>query len=118
MKAFKGEFPELSTWSPLKALTPTKKHAESSKINKKLLFLKNENFMQNEKQLEDLFYEINPDISISKSTFYASGNIKILPKSLSDYFLIYYYNAIYRITKNHITIVKNSLILFLIIRVV
>ena len=36
--------------------------------------------MQNEKQLEDLFYEINPDISISKSTFYASGNIKILPK--------------------------------------
>ena len=42
------------------------------------------NFLQNEKQLWDLFYEINPDISISRTTFYPSGNIKILPKTTFD----------------------------------
>ena len=57
-----------------------KKPAESTKINKKPLFKKNSNFIQNEKQLWDLFYEINPDIKILKATFHSSGNIKILPK--------------------------------------
>ena len=41
-----------------------KKLGESAKINKKPLFLKNSNFIQNEKQMRDLFYEINPDVKI------------------------------------------------------
>lgn len=36
--------------------------------NKKLLFFKNANCIQNDKQLPDLSHEINPDISIPKST--------------------------------------------------
>ena len=56
-KALNGEFPEL----PKKSLL-----SESVKINKKALFLKDSNFIQNEKQLRDLFYKINPDIKILK----------------------------------------------------
>lgn len=56
-KALNGEFPEL----PKKSLL-----SESAKINKKALFLKDSNFIQNEKQLRDLFYKINPDIKILK----------------------------------------------------
>ena len=91
-----------------------KNHAESAKINKKPLFLKNSNFIQNDKQLRDLFYEINPDFKILKSTFYSSGHIKILPKTTSDYLLINDYafsNALYRLTKN-IFLLRNPLILF------
>ena len=42
---------------------------------------------------------------MSKSTFYPSDNIKILPKTPSSYLLINNFtlsNAIYRITKEHI----------------
>ena len=56
-KALNGEFPEL----PKKSLL-----SESVKIDKKALFLKDSNFIQNEKQLRDLFYKINPDIKILK----------------------------------------------------
>ena len=65
-----------------------KKPAESAKITKKPLFLKNSNFIQNEKQLRDLLFEINPDIKILKSTFCSSENIKIIPKTTSDYLFI------------------------------
>ena len=61
------------------------KPAESTKINKKPLFLKNCNFIQNENQLRDLFYEINPNIKFSKTTLYSSRNIKLLPKATKDY---------------------------------
>ena len=40
-------------------------------------------FLQNQNQLLDLFYKINSDLSTSKSTFYPSANIKILPKTTS-----------------------------------
>ena len=68
-------------------------------------------FTQNEKQLRDLFYEINPDIKISKTTFYSSGNTKILPKTTSDYRLINHYafsSAIYRLTIKHITVEEST----------
>ena len=68
-RALNGEFPELPKKSPPKASKSYNKHAESTKINKKPLFLKNSKFIQNEKQLRYLFYEINPDIKILKSTF-------------------------------------------------
>ena len=96
------EFPEL----PMASKNP-KIPAESTKISKKPLFLKNSNFIQNEKQLRDLFYEINPDIKILKPTFYSSGNIKILSKTISDYRLIIDYafsSAFYRLIKKHITV--------------
>ena len=67
--------------------------------------------LQNEKQLQDLFYEINPDLSISKSTLYPSGNIKILPKATSDYLLMKNFafsSTIYRITKQHMTIGEST----------
>ena len=38
-------------------------------------------FLQNQKQLLDLFFKINSDSSNSKSTFYPSA--KILPKTTS-----------------------------------
>ena len=59
----------------------------------------------------DLFYKINPNISISKSTFYPSSNIKILPKIISDYLLMNNFafsSTIYKITKNHITIQEST----------
>ena len=105
-RALNGEFPELSKRSPAKTPKNLKKPAESIKINKKPFFLKNCNFIQNEKQLWDLFYEINPNIRFSKSTFYSLGNIKLLPKSTKDYQLINHYafsSAIYRLTNKHIT---------------
>ena len=86
-KALNGEFPELPKKSPPITCNSLKKPAESSKINKKP-FLKNAKFIQNEKQLQNLFYEINPDINFTKSTFYPSGNIKLLPKTIRDYQLI------------------------------
>ena len=78
-----------------------------SKINKKPIFLKNAKFTQNEKQLQDLFKEINLDVTILKSTFYPSGNIKILPKTTNNYLLVTNYtfsNMFSRLTKNHISI--------------
>ena len=47
-RALNGEFPELPKKSPPIASKNTKKHAEGAKINKKPLFLKNSNFIQNE----------------------------------------------------------------------
>ena len=61
-KALNGEFPELLKKSPAKASKNPKKPAESSKINKKPLIIKNCNFIQNEKQLQNLFCEINRDV--------------------------------------------------------
>ena len=87
------------------------KHAESSKINKKPLFLKNAKFIQNEKQLWDLFKEINPDFTILESTFYPSGNIKFLPKTTNGYLLINNYtfsNMLYRPSKNHMSIKEST----------
>ena len=69
--------------------------------------MKNCNFIKNEKQLRDLFHEVNPSIKFSKSTFYSSGNIKLLPKTTTDYRLNNHYafsSAIYRLTNKHITI--------------
>ena len=86
-KAFNGVFPEILNRWPPKVHTLSKKPAESSKINK-TFFKKTVIFLQNKKQLQNLLYEINLDISISKSTFYPSGNIKILPKPTSDYLLM------------------------------
>ena len=109
-RALNGEFPELSKRSPAKTPKNPKK-PESIKINKKPLFLKNCNFIQNEKQLRDLFYEINPNIRFSKSTFYLLGNIKLLPKSTKDYQLINhnaFSSAIYRLTNEHITIEEST----------
>ena len=106
-KALDGEFPELPKTSPPITYNNPKKPAESSKINEKSLFLKNAKFIQNEKQLRDLFYEINPDINSKKSLFYSSGNIKLLTKTVHDYRLISNYaftSAIYRLTKNNITV--------------
>ena len=80
-RALNGEFPELPKMSPAKTPKNPNKPPDSTKINKKPLFLKNCNFIQNEKQLRDLFHEINPNIKISKSTFYSLGNIKLLPKT-------------------------------------
>ena len=54
-----------------------------------------------------MFYEINSDIKILKSTFYSLRNIKILPKTTSDYRLINNYtfsNTFYQLTKNHIKV--------------
>ena len=101
-RALNGEFPELSKRSLAKT-TPKNPNnpADSITINKKTLFLKNCNFIKNEKQLWDLFHEINPSIKFSKSTFYSSGNIKLLPKTTTDYQLINDYafsSAIYRLT--------------------
>ena len=110
-RALNGEFHELPKKSPSMASKNPKKLPESAKINKKPLFLKNPNFIQNERQLRDLFYEINPDIKILKSTFYSSANIEILPKNVSDYLLINDYafsNAFYRLTKKHITIEEST----------
>ena len=110
-KALNEEFPELPKKSPPITYNNPKKPAESSKINKKPLFLKNAKFIQNEKQLRDLFYEINPGISFTKSTFYSSGNIKLLPKTVHDYRLISnnaFSSAIYRLTKNNITVEEST----------
>ena len=99
-KVFYGDFSELPKRSPPKAQALSKGPSESSKINKKNTL--NAIFLQNKKQLQDLLYEINPDLSISKSTFYPFGNIKILPKTTSYYLVINnlaFSNAIYRITK-------------------
>ena len=93
---------------PPKAQSHSKKLAESSKIHKKpLVIKKNTYFLRNEKEVRELLYEINPDISISKTTFEPSTKTKILPKTISDYFLIHNYvfsSAIHRITKNQIAI--------------
>ena len=98
-----SKFPKKSPWMACKN---PKKHAESAKINKKPLFLKNSNFIQNDKQLRDLFYEINPDIKILKSNFHFSGNIKIFPKTTTEYLLVDDYtfsSVLYRLTKKHIS---------------
>ena len=54
---------------------------------------------------------MNPDISISKSTFYASDIIKILPKTTSEYLLINNFafsSAFYRFTKQNIAIEEST----------
>ena len=105
------ERPGLSKKSPPISSKNPKKHAESAKINKKPLFQKNSNFIQNEKQLPDLFFEINLDTKILKSMFYFSGNIKIIPKTTSDCILTNDYtfsNAIYKLTKKHITVEEST----------
>ena len=110
-KALNGEFPELLKKSPAKASKNPKKPAESSKINQKPLIIKNCNFIQNEKQLEILFCEINYDIKFSKTTFCSWGNIKLLPKTTNDYSLINHYafsSAICRLTKKHITMEEST----------
>ena len=110
-RALNGEFPELPKNSPAKAFKNSKKPADSTKINKKPLFLKNYNFIQNEKHRQDLFNEINPDIKFSKTTFCSSGNIKLLPKTTKDHQLINDYafsSAIYRVTYKHITIEEST----------
>ena len=110
-RALNGEFSELRKRSPAKTPKNPNKPADSIKINKKPLFLKNCNFIKNEKQLRDLFHEINPSIKFSKSTFYSSGNIKLLPKTTTDYQLINHYafsSAIYRLTNKHITIEEST----------
>ena len=110
-RALNGEFPELPKKSPAKPPKNPNKPADSTKINKKPLFLKNCNFIQNEKQLRDLFHEINPNIKFSKSTFCSSGNMKLLPKTTKDYQLINHYafsSAIYRLTNKHITIEEST----------
>ena len=110
-RALNGEFPELPKKSPTKASKNLKKPAESSKINKKPLIIKNCNFIQNEKQLQNLFCEINLHIKFSKTIFYSWGNIKLLPKTTNDYQLINHYSfssAIYRLTKKHITIEEST----------
>ena len=84
-KSLNGEFPELPKKSPAKASKNPKKPAESSKINKKPLVIKNCNFIQSEKQLQNLFCEINPDIKFSKTSFYSWGNIELLPKTTNGY---------------------------------
>ena len=110
-RALTGEFSGLPKKFPAKASKNPKNPAESSKINKKPLFIKNCNFIQNDKKLQKLFYEINPDIKFSKTTFYSSGNIKLLPKTTNDYYLINHYafsSAIYRLTNKHITIEESA----------
>ena len=101
-RALKGEFPELPKKSSAKTSKNPKKPAESSKANKKHLFIKNCNFIQNEKQLQNLF---------SKTTFYSSGNIKLLPKTTNDYQLINDYafsSATCRLTNKHITVEEST----------
>ena len=110
-RALNVEFPKLPKKSPAQTPQNRNKPAESTKINKKPLFFKNCNFIQNEKYLGDLFHEINPNIKFSKSTFYSSGNIKLLPKTTKVYQLINHYafsSAIYRLTINHITIEEST----------
>ena len=72
-RALNGEFPELPKMSQAKTPKNPNRPAESTKINKKPLFLKNCNFIQNEKQLRDLFHEINPNIKILKIHFLFIG---------------------------------------------
>ena len=110
-RALNGEFPELPKKFPAKTPKNHNKLVDSTKINKKPPFLKNCNFIQNEKQLRDLFHEINLSIKFSRSTFYSSGNIKLLPKTNKDYQLINHYpfsSAIYRLTNKHITIEEST----------
>ena len=110
-RALTGEFSGLPKTFPAKASKNPKRPAESSKLNKKPLFIKNCNFIQNEKKLQKLFYEINPNIKLSKTTFYSLGNIKLLPKTTNDYQLINHYafsSAIYRLTNKHITIEESA----------
>ena len=110
-RALNGKFPKLSKRFPAKTPQNPNKPAESTTINKKPLFLEICNFIQNEKQLRDLFHEINPTIKFSKSTFCSSGNIKLLPKTTKDYQLINHYtfsSAIYRLTNKHITIEEST----------
>ena len=100
--ALNGDFPELPKRSPPKTQTHIKNP----------LFLKNANLLPKQKAAAGLFSEINADISVSKISFYSSGNIKTLPKKISDHNLINnhaFSNAIYRITKNHITIEEPTL---------
>ena len=104
-RALTGEFSGLPKTFTAKASKNPKKPAESSKVNEKPLFMKNCNFIQNEKR--KLFYEINPDIKFSKTTFYSLPNIKLLRKTTNEYQLINHYafsSAIYRLTNKHITI--------------
>ena len=54
-KVLNGDFSELPKRSPKMAPNNNNKRAESSKINKKPLFLKNAKLIQNEKQLRYLF---------------------------------------------------------------
>ena len=110
-KVLNGEFPKLPKKSPPTTYNNLKKPAESSKINKRPLFLKNVKFIQNETELWDLFYEINPDINFAKSTFYPLENIKLLPKTVRDYQLVSNYaisSTIYRLSKNKITMEEST----------
>ena len=62
---------ELSKKFPPMASKNPKKLAEIGKINKILFFFKKKtNFLENDKQLRDLLYEINPIIKILKSTLF------------------------------------------------
>ena len=90
-KAFNGDFPELP-----KCCLWSLKHSLKSLLK-----------AQNQQKAKDLFCKINLNISISKSTFYPSSNIKILAKTITDYLLMnnfVFRNTIYKITKNHGTI--------------
>ena len=91
-RALNGEFPELPKKSPPKASKSYNKHAESNKINKKPLFLKNLKFIQ-------------------KFKVYSSVNIKILPKTTNDFLLIKdfaFSSAFYRLTKKHVSIEEST----------
>ena len=66
-RALNGEFFELPKKSPAKISKNPEKSAENSKINEKCLIIKNCNFIQNKKQLQNLLCEINTDIKCSKT---------------------------------------------------
>ena len=73
--------------------------------------MRNCNFIKNEKQLRDLFHEINPSTKFLKSTFYSSENIKLLTKTTTDYQLNNDYafsSDIYKLTNKHITIEEST----------
>ena len=67
-RALNGELPKLPKKSPTKTPKNPNKPADSSKINKKPIFLKNCSLIQNEKQLRDLIHEI-PISSSQKPLF-------------------------------------------------
>ena len=63
---FYEDLSELPKRSPPKIQRLSKKPAESSKIKKKPLLVQ---FFSNMKSSWSIFYEINPNLSISKSSF-------------------------------------------------
>lgn len=56
---------------PKKSPSKTQKHPKNRLVAQKSIkhySLKNSHYFQNEKQVRDLFYEVNPDFSIPKTT--------------------------------------------------